>query len=185
MLYLDESALLAQGMATLKEKIDSALARAGMIPAELGRQLGYVNGFQGYHDIFVSRRIRFSPKVQARVIEILKLERDYFDEGNDVAVRERATRQEFEKFRAGPLAQKLSHDMLRTLEHMKFMGPPPTARLYTLLAMALLGYYSDEQVEQAIRLNEEVAKTPAPKPRPKSNGKTQPVKSEPRKKPPR
>jgi len=155
-------------MATLQEKVDAKLAEKGMTASELGSALGYKHGYQGYYALFVSRKTAFTPERQARVAQILGVDPDYFDEQNDTANRERAARQEFEQFLRDPVAGTAEDHIIRTLERMTFAGGKvPTRQLYRMLALVMMGYWSDQQVMDALQLNAELdAMPPLPEPPP-------------------
>jgi transcriptional regulator with XRE-family HTH domain len=168
-------------MATLQEKVDAALAKKGMSATELGGALGYKHGYQGYYAIFVSKKTAFTAQRKARVAQILGVDPTYFDEGdNEVAKRERVTRQEFEHFLRDPVARMAEDHIIRTLERMAFAGGRvPTRQLYRMLALVLMGHWTDQEVANALKLNGELDKLPPlpdPPPSKKRRGKAKPAK---------
>lgn len=157
MLYADASVLLSQGMKTTKELVDEALAKAGMTPTELGVRLGYKNGYQAYHKLFVSKTLRFAPDKQAEVADILGLPKTHFQAPDLTERRELYIRRTFLEFLKTDVAKGLDAETLRTIERIPFTGEKlPTVALYQSLALAMGGHYSTEQLDSALQLNEEV-----------------------------
>lgn len=169
MLYADESVLRLQGMKTLEELINEALAREGMTASELGKRLGYVNGYQGFHDLFISKRTKFTRKRQEQVAEILNLPKDHFEAPEKTEARRAYIRQQFEEFLQTDIAKEIDEETLRTIERIPFTGSRlPTKLLYQHIALAMKGTYSMAQVDDALRLNEMVDSHPQPRPKPSS-----------------
>lgn len=171
MLYVDESVLRLQDMKDIEELVAEALKRAGMTPTELGKRLGYVNGYQAYHDLFKSKRTKLTPQHLVQVAEILGLPKDHFQEPEKTEAREAYIRQQYEEFLQTDVARELDQDELRTIERMQFTGPKlPTKLLFQHIALAMTGRYTMRQVEEALALNEALDSEPPPKPR--APGKT-------------
>jgi hypothetical protein len=163
MLYTDASILLTQGMKTLEELITEALEKAHMTPTELGVKMGYKNGYDGYHKLFVSRRTDFSEPRQRQVEEILALPRGHFQAPDLTEKRELYIKRTFQEFLQTDIAKDLDAEALRTIERMSFTGDKlPTVLLYQSIALAMKGHYSVRQIDSALALNEEIDRDPEP-----------------------
>lgn len=157
-------------MKTLEELINEALSREGMTPTELGKRLGYVNGYQGFHDLFISKRTKFTRRRQEQVADILNLPKDHFEAPDKTEARRAYIQQQFLEFLQTDIARELDAETLRTIERIPFAGSRlPTKLLYQHIALAMQGHYSMAQVDEALALNELVDKRPVPKPRPKTH----------------
>ena len=159
-------------MTTLQEKVDAALARKGMSPSEFGVALGYKYGYQGYHALFVTKKTAFTAERKAKATRILGVDSDYFEEGNEAEKRVRIARGEFEAFLAMPEAGLCNEDLLATIESIVFRNRVPSRDLYRLLALLLLGWWSNEEINGALKFNAELdAMPPLGEPPPKQHGK--------------
>jgi hypothetical protein len=152
----------------LRDVITSALKAADMSPTELGRRLGFANGYQGFHNIFISGRTAFTPDRQREVEDILKLPRGHFDHPTETERRQRLVREAFEAFLATEIARELEPELLRTLKDMPFYGPRlPTRDLYIMIAAAMSGKGTVVEVARAAELNATLSETAPPERKPR------------------
>lgn len=155
MLCVDASVLRLQDMATPKELVDERLSVLEMSPTELGLKLGYKNGYQGYHDLFVSGRIKLTEEKLNQIADLLELPRSHFVAPDQTLARDRYVREKFAAFLKTEIGRSIDADTKRTIESMKFLGKwLPTVQLYQAVALAIEGRYSVAQLAEALELEE-------------------------------
>lgn len=155
---------------SLEDIVKDALKAADMSPTELGRRMGFSNGFQGYHRIFVKQTTAFTPKRQRQAEDILGLPRGHFDNPSETERRRRLVRQAFEQFLETDIAKELEEldpELIRTLKDIPFYGPRvPTRDLYIMVAAAMSGKGTVREIAEAAELNARMAEIAPPEAKP-------------------
>jgi len=147
---------------TFKELVDEALEKRGKSKSELGRAvLGRGYAYQGYYDLTSQKksRLKLTPERLQKLCEFLEVPLNHFADPDMTVRRSDYIREEFVKFMSTEIAGNADPEILTILEHIPFLGNRlPTKALYEALAIAMRdGRYSNEQLIEAARENDELA----------------------------
>jgi hypothetical protein len=142
--------------------VEARLAELGMSKTDFARKLGYVN-YQGYYDLFgPTQRTKLTDKKLEQIAEVLQWPRDHFKDPVGTIKREDYIRREFQKFLQTDVGREAHQETIRILESMRWTGEfLPSKQLYVAVTIAMEGRYTQAQIIDALKLEEDDARESA------------------------
>lgn len=133
--------------------IEARIEELGITPTELGRRMGYSNGYQGYHDLLVGKRVKLTPKKLASLAGALEVPVSSLERPDEAKLRDAQVKRVLDEFLRTPYGASVAPSTKQTLASMRFLGERlPTVALYRFVALLLEEQYTVPQLTDAMEL---------------------------------